>query len=252
MAPPAARWKMYLALFLLLAAVAAGYAAWRQLAGGARQEKFQAGEPADAAAPKPKPPPPPSPAGGDEPAAAQAADGGGGGDYAKRRYVITIFDTVLHRKATAAEVSKYAALQDEPTILGAIVRDYDALPSGGAGAGAGAPPQQPQQPQQPPKASPGLSAAAAEPAPRDPSHTSPLADLAEGFGPISGDAQPQPQPAQAQPAQAQQQQQQPAPAPAPAQPQPQLRVCLDRQDVLKRLRAITEEVDQFTQLVAMM
>jgi hypothetical protein len=43
-----------------------------------------------------------------------------------RKYVMRIFDVVLHRKPSDAELEKYAAFGSESSIVNAIVRDQDA------------------------------------------------------------------------------------------------------------------------------
>jgi hypothetical protein len=51
------------------------------------------------------------------------------GEYNHRKFVINLFDTVLHRKARPEEIAKFSKLPSESAILAAVVKDYDVLPS---------------------------------------------------------------------------------------------------------------------------
>jgi hypothetical protein len=112
---------MYVLVFVAIACVYAGYAWYTYKR---RPENFEDAEdaatavaaPVAAAAAKKNPDPP--------------ADAGAADETMKsRKYVMRIFDVVLHRKPTDAEIDKYAALGDESAIVSAIVRDQDSAPA---------------------------------------------------------------------------------------------------------------------------
>lgn len=228
MAGGGARWKMYMAVFLMLAAVVSGYAVWRQLS---RHENFEEVKDDD------------NDSSSKAKAKAKAAKevvevdtqsgsslGSSKEDYAKRKYVLTVFDTVLHRKATQTEVTKYAALDGEAAILSAIVADYDVLPQPTAASPAST--------SVPAASTPAPAPASAEVQPRDPDSSQPLAAVEEGFGSL-GEPLPASNPTAST-------------AKATTSEAAAGRVYLDREDVVKRLRSISAEVNQFYQMVQML
>jgi hypothetical protein len=104
------RFVMYLLVFLGLAAVILGYAAWVYASDKAKKtEAFRDASTHDAADDDPK---------NDDVAKAGRAS------YDARLYVLQTFDSVLHRKPTEEELSKYSSLAPQSAIMAAIVADY--------------------------------------------------------------------------------------------------------------------------------
>lgn len=207
-----------MALFMVLAAAAATFAVWRQLT---RRENFEGDEKEEKAPVAPSASASPEkdvavvvP---DKKAATSATSATEVVDYDRRRYVMSVFDTVLHRKATQSEVAKYIKLDGEPAMLAAIVSDFDMLPGA-----------------KPPSVPAATASASAQTAARPPP-----AGVEEKFGSSSAaivdDDVDEPG----------------RPAAAPGESAVG-RVYLDRQDVIKRLRAISTEINQFYQLVTML
>jgi hypothetical protein len=234
---------MYVVIFLALACAYAGYALWSFLN---RREKFS--EDAD-----------PAVADEDEDdaedakakakAKAKSTDGAAEAaaakkpltEYDARVYVMRMFDTVLKRKPSDADIAKYSKLRDESAILGAIVSDYktDKAAAAPANAAEGYRSDDDDDDDDDSDSEDG-------PSPSDPSGH-------EYFYDVSSDA-PKSQDVIA-PAAASSAPSSPAAAPAATGAQAKGgggRVCLDKSDVLGRLAAITREVSQFSDLVRMM
>jgi hypothetical protein len=108
------RFLLYLFVFVVLAAVVVGYAAWCHVHAKSN-ESFDDGK--DGAKPAAPPPPhlpkPPGEAGADDDST-----------YDSRLYVLQTFDSVLRRKPSDPELTKYSALGSNSAIMSAIVRDY--------------------------------------------------------------------------------------------------------------------------------
>lgn len=231
---------MYVVIFLALACAYAGYALWSFLN---RREKFS--EDAD-----------PAVADEDEDDAADAkalakaksTDGAAEAaaakkpltEYDARVYVMRMFDTVLKRKPSDADIAKYSKLRDESAILGAIVSDYKTDKAAAAPANAAEGYRSDDDDDDDSDSEDG-------PSPSDPSGH-------EYFYEVSSDA-PKSQDVIAPAAAASSAPSSPAAAPAATGAQAKGsggRVCLDKSDVLGRLAAITREVSQFSDLVRMM
>lgn len=88
--------RLVLLLVLILASVTAAFYTWRSRDA---MEGFQ-----------------------DDEAIAVLADGGS--DYAKRMYVMKLFDALLKRKATPRELEKFAAMKDDTQILNAVIETH--------------------------------------------------------------------------------------------------------------------------------
>lgn len=116
------RFLLYLLVFVALAAVIVGYAAWSYVY-AEKNESFEDGGDSSAAGPPPLSKPP------------GEGSSGASSTYDSRLYVLQTFDSVLRRKPTDAELDKYSRLGTNAAIMSAIVRDYGSL--GGDTGGTG-------------------------------------------------------------------------------------------------------------------
>jgi hypothetical protein len=225
------RWRAYAAVFVVAAFLVVAWFMWKHL--HKRQENFE-----DAAAVA-------------ESAREDAEDGEDGqrDDDGKEGLVQAVFHTVLRRKPTSGEISKYSSIASRSKLVDAIVRDYkvqDACP-----------------------------AEVEDPQPYSNSDFSEYSDYEcsdETAGPDTDtdtdDDEDNKEPAKpgssvtkkitgSITARVQVTPRNPKVKPHPPKPDPKPdlpsgHVCLDKKDVLDRLTAICDQVEQFKQLISML
>lgn len=122
MASSTNRWKMYLVMFMALAIAYAAYAMWSYLN---KREAFEDESTSsdDATATTKKDDAPKSKSTSVDAASPQPADD----KYGNRMFVISLFNTVLHRKPTQEEIDKYSVVGSEAQIMSRIVKDFHVM-----------------------------------------------------------------------------------------------------------------------------